>query len=484
MLDLAHLRTLSLLSCIALTAVACNDDEDDLAPCEVSAGTLSGGPFAFTLDGLPDNVTDITLDGAAGDLMAYLITDDAGQILGIQPTLDGLTGVNFDPNAAGTCQIYHMSFQRGVLLADVGENIADITGCFELSNAIDVVRTPCGAVGGTLDSASFEFEVDEDADFIAEGDLQLSGAEGDSTNFVLTSADSVIVALFADASALASVDLSTFGAGDYLVWALTRNSRLENAAPGTPATDVVGCFALSNPVSVSIGCPASGGSLEGGPFVFSIDGEEDFLGDDELTLTGSVGDTMTYVVTDDAGVILGLPGDYAGLQTVNFDGAGTGRCLIWHLSYNGPLTGAAVGENANDLQGCFSLSNPIIVERVCEASGGRLSGSGFEIVVDSVAQSEGGLVDTIDTTLLVLSGAEGEGSTYVVTDADANILALPADLEALGQYSFDGAGTGTALIWHLSFNGEITGADVGANATSIQGCHDLSNSVEVMRRDP
>ena len=31
--------------------------------------------------------------------------------------------------------------------------------------------------------------------------------------------------------------------------------------------------------------------------------------------------------------------------------------MIWHLSYEDGLTGKEVGLNANDLEGCFDLSN-------------------------------------------------------------------------------------------------------------------------------
>ena len=48
---------------------------------------------------------------------------------------------------------------------------------------------------------------------------------------------------------------------------------------------------------------------------------------------------------------------------MNFDEAGVGICLIWYLRYEDGLEGAEVGENANDLEGCFDLSNPIRVIR-------------------------------------------------------------------------------------------------------------------------
>jgi len=51
------------------------------------------------------------------------------------------------------------------------------------------------------------------------------------------------------------------------------------------------------------------------------------------------------------------------------------------LASVGTITGAEVGLNANDIQGCFSLSNPITVNRSnasgCDANGGELFGGPF-----------------------------------------------------------------------------------------------------------
>jgi len=67
-------------------------------------------------------------------------------------------------------------------------------------------------------------------------------------------------------------------------------------------------------------------------------------------------------VTDSAGVtILGLPNVPS---DVDFEVAGEGTCLIWHLSYNDTLVGAVPRALVADIQGCFSLSNAITVIRM------------------------------------------------------------------------------------------------------------------------
>ncbi|MEN0045628.1 MAG: T9SS type A sorting domain-containing protein [Bacteroidota bacterium] len=108
-------------------------------------------------------------------------------------------------------------------------------------------------------------------------------------------------------------------------------------------------------------CEARGGVLTGGPFNFIVgDGQADTIPAGAITLAGNLGTNSQWVVTDEQGIILGLP---ASPSDVNFDTAPSGVCLIWHLSFEDGLGGAAVDSSANNLTGCFSLSNSITVER-------------------------------------------------------------------------------------------------------------------------
>jgi len=121
-------------------------------------------------------------------------------------------------------------------------------------------------------------------------------------------------------------------------------------------------FLFMNGINSNGQCNADGGTLTGGPFTFNMvgDGTPDMIQAGSITLANNQGANSQWVVTDGQGYILGLP-PMPGV--VDFDGAGAGTCLVWHLSYDGMITGAAPGLNANDIQGCFDLSNPIEVIR-------------------------------------------------------------------------------------------------------------------------
>jgi len=110
----------------------------------------------------------------------------------------------------------------------------------------------------------------------------------------------------------------------------------------------------------------NGGSISGGPFSFTIgDGMIDNVSG--ISLVGNTGTNSQWVVTDDQNNILGLP---VTIESVDFDTAGTGTCLIWHLSYENDLQGLAMNANINALVGDFDFSNSISVFRNPASSGG------------------------------------------------------------------------------------------------------------------
>jgi len=134
----------------------------------------------------------------------------------------------------------------------------------------------------------------------------------------------------------------------------------------------------------------NGGTLTGGPFTFIVgDGIADNVSG--ITLSGTVGNTNQWIITDDQGVILGLPG---APEAVNFDDAGEGSCFIYNVTYNGVISGLSANENLSGLAGDFDLSNSIEVIRnevivtPPTVDGGTLSGGPFTFTVgDGIADN-------------------------------------------------------------------------------------------------
>ena len=107
-------------------------------------------------------------------------------------------------------------------------------------------------------------------------------------------------------------------------------------------------------------CEVNGGSLVGGPFEFCVDGTADNIPAGAITVNGATGTNSQWVITDDRGYILGLPPSFT---APNFDAAGVGLCFVYHLSYEDGLIGLEAGNNIEDLEGCFNLSNSTYVDR-------------------------------------------------------------------------------------------------------------------------
>ncbi|WP_248722152.1 T9SS type A sorting domain-containing protein [Seonamhaeicola sp. ML3] len=437
----------------------------------VSGGTITGGPFEFCVgDEVADNIPEgaITIEGSSGLNSQWVVTDDQGNILGLPPSP---YVVNFDGAGAGTCLVWYLRYNGELSGAEVGNNASGLSGDFSLSNPIEVVRNQPDA--GTLVGGPFEFYVgDGEADHIDEGAITIDGGGvGANAQWVVTDDQGNILGLPPSPYA---VNFDGAGEGTCLVWYLRYDGELSGAAVGNNASDLEGCFNLSNPIEVVRKYPpVSGGTITGGPFEFCVGDEvADNIPEGAITIEGSSGLNSQWVVTDDQGNILGLP---PSPYVVNFDGAGAGTCLVWYLRYNGELSGAEVGNNASDLSGDFSLSNPIEVVRN-QPDAGTLVGGPFEFYVGD------GEADHIDEGAITIDGGGvGANAQWVVTDDQGNILGLPPSPYAV---NFDGAGEGTCLVWYLRYDGELSGAAVGNNASDLEGCFNLSNPIEVVRKYP
>ncbi len=431
-------------------------------------GTLTGGPFEYCVgDGAADNIPEgaITLEGNTGSNSQWVVTDSEGNILGLPPSP---YVVDFDGAGAGTCLVWHLSFNGELEGAVMGNNASDIVGDYDLSNPIEVIRNQ--PKGGTLTGGPFEYTVgDGIADNIPEGAITLEGNVGSNSQWVVTDSEGNILGLPPSPYV---VDFDGAGAGTCLVWHLSFDGDLEGAAMGNNASDLVGCYSLSNPIKVVRNSViADGGTLTGGPFEYCVgDGAADNIPEGAITLEGNTGSNSQWVVTDSEGNILGLP---PSPYVVDFDGAGAGTCLVWHLSFNGELEGAVMGNNASDIVGDYDLSNPIEVIRN-QPKGGTLTGGPFEYTVGD------GIADNIPEGAITLEGNVGSNSQWVVTDSEGNILGLPPSPYVV---DFDGAGAGTCLVWHLSFDGDLEGAAMGNNASDLVGCYSLSNPIKVVRKN-
>ncbi|MEM1325391.1 MAG: T9SS type A sorting domain-containing protein [Bacteroidota bacterium] len=405
----------------------------------------------------------------------YVITDDQNNILGLPPS----DNLNFEGVFPGVCRVWGLSY-TGNITAAVGDNAAEVAltdDCFDLSdNFITVTRTDVD--GGTVSTADGETNITT-VPGDGEDDVFMFAHISDSdANFayVVTDDNNVIIGT----PPANMVNFEGAGEGICRVWGVSYTGDLNYLLGGTLGDFALSddCFDISeNFVTVvrsadGADCDVSGGTiaLDNGEMAASIcvDGIGDPL---NVSVSGSQGENRAWIITDDAGNILALPPS----PPFDLDGAGPGTCLIWYLRYDGEIEGLATGNNAEDLAGCFNLSNPITVVRELTEAGTVTTADGAtEIEITTISDGEADVVE------FAHSGDSGENFAYVVTDENGIILGLPP----ANMVNFEGAGAGVCLVWGLSYTGEVT-AMMGDNALEValsDGCFDLSDEAVSVTR--
>ncbi|MCH2197859.1 MAG: T9SS type A sorting domain-containing protein [Flavobacteriales bacterium] len=447
---------------------------ENIAGCDAEGGTIStDDPTEICVgDGIADPI-NVTLEGASGSNSAWVITDDQANILALPE------GGPFDLEEAGggVCLIWHLSFEDGLLGAEVGMNANDLEGCYTLSNPITVIRN--GVAGGTIstEDETTICALDGEADPI---NVTLEGAEGSNFAWVITDDLGNIL----DLPANGPFDFDGAGEGVCLIWHLSFEDGLEGAEVGMNANDLEGCYSLSNPITVTrlVGedcdCNVDGGTLttENENNTFEICTGDGIADPIDVTLEGNEGQNSQWVITDDEGTILALP---AG-GPFDLDGAGPGTCLIWHLSFDDGLIGAEVGLNANDLEGCYSLSNPVTVIRN-EIAGGTVSTSDGETMVTVIVGDGDGDGDG-DEFEFASAESEGENFVFIVTDPSGEII----DILDGNTADFEGAPAGICYVYGFSYYGTLE-AEVEnniADITSTEDCYQISENFVTIDRQP
>ena len=464
------LKSSVLLAAVGLIFISCEDD-DAQAPVALNAGTLQGGPFTFVVDGSPDMVSGITLNGfdGNGDSQTYVITDDSRNILGMPPTLDALFGVDFDGAGTGSCYIYHLTYNEGLAGLAAGQNLDNLVGDFALSNFLVTVRD--GLNAGMLSGGPFDFTVDGTPDMVSGITLDETNVVGLNRGYVITDGQNNILGLPPTLMAVEGVDFDAAGVGLCLIWHIVYGDDLTGLEAGNNVSDLVGSFELSN--SITVNRNPNAGTIAGGPFTFSVDGTPDMVSGITLDNSNNSGANGTWVITDDQNNILGLPPTLSAVEGVDFDGAGVGVCLIWYMRYEDGLTGLSAGNNVSDLVGVYDLSNSITVTR--NPNAGTIAGGPFTFTVDGTPDMVSGI--TLDN-----SNNTGANGTWVITDDQNNILGLPPTLPDVEGVDFDGAGVGVCLIWYMRYEDGLTGLMAGNNVSQLDGLYGLSNSITVDRQ--
>ncbi|MEL7252357.1 MAG: T9SS type A sorting domain-containing protein [Bacteroidota bacterium] len=388
-------------------------------------GTLVGGPLTFCVNnGYDDFIFDGAIDrtDGQGSTQQWLVTSEEGEILGLP---DDYTDVNFDNTGFGRCFIYNLSYDEAPGGLAIGTNIADLTGCYGISNRVVVRRRD--PTGGTLVGGPFTFCVgDGIPDFILEDEIDVIGQRGSRRAWIVTDADGTILGL---PNFYYDVDFDGAGAGNCLVYFMRYEAGLRNLEVGANVDDFIGCFGLSNPITVErIALDAGTVATASGESDIEVtvgDGIDDNV---EFVSTGSSGGDFALLITNELNEIVTISTDL----TINFEGAGPGECRVWGLTYSGNII-AEAGDNATQVDisdECALLTETFVRVNRTEGFGTQVPTANYG--VESPVNLELRLFpNPVQDQLSIRLMNTVEGAT--------NLQLLNLNGQLIQQYSFSGA---------------------------------------------
>jgi hypothetical protein len=425
-------------------------------------------------DGLSDRIRFTTSSRAM--LYAYMVVDENDIIVWI----DWSNFIDFEKLPPGNLRVFAFS-HLGSINAEVGDNYlttplalpcAGITTNFIAVNNF----VPSGGTVTTEDGATSVVTCPGDgvSDLIR---FDSTGVSGEQFTYLVTDENNVLLNIPAGDSQ----DFEDAPPGNCRVWGLAYSGALlVTAGDDITAVDLAeSCYGLSENFVTISRQSAEGGQvlLEDGSTETLIcpgDALSDILRFDS---TGVAGPQFTYLVTDDNNVVLSIPtGD-----SEDFNDIPAGTCRVWGLAYAGDLL-VAPGDDAATIDlasGCFDLSDNFITVYREVPDGGTVATEDGESTVYVCPGDELPDLIAVDS-----SGTSVFSSyTYVVTDAENNILSVPGS----DVIDFNDAPPGECRIWGLAYTGNLTAA-VGDNAAAValsDDCFDLSdNFVTVLRIEP
>ncbi|KAA1245648.1 DUF5060 domain-containing protein [Aquimarina sp. RZ0] len=366
--------------------------------------TSNGLTSVTTITG--DNVADVInfrTTSTASNSYIYVITDESGKILTTENSFH-----DFEGATPGICKVYGLSYTGSLQLTGKNITAADLSSDkFSVSNNSIVVtreKDTTGGGGGNGDTISLSPIHDAFIQGIRGTNSEIVRIEQNRRTGYLMFDVSSVQGTITKAELKFTVN-SDAGSGEVKInegtsnnWTETTLSVTNKPEIGTELGQVSSTFAIGNvktiPLSISqisgdkisliltatsgndfafaskensSNTPpqliittekVDGGVVSGGPFEFTVgDGVADNVSG--VKVTGNKGQSQ-WIVTDDQGSILGLPG---APEDVDFDGAGEGTCFIYHMSYAGEVTDLEKGTNIQALTGTLDLSNRITVVR-------------------------------------------------------------------------------------------------------------------------
>jgi len=190
--------------------------------------------------------------------------------------------------------------------------------------------------------------------------VSLTGAVGPNSIWALTQLNGDVVATrFGNAN----FNLDIYAPGDYRIFHMSYDDDVQLSGI-TNGSQLSGCFDLSNPITVRLRPQPNGGTIStSSATTFCVtDGAIDVV---TVSITGQTGEFSRFALVSIPGnvVVSSQPSNVFNLSNI-----APGNYRIFHLSFQAGVSLAGV-ISGSDLEGCFSVSNPIsITAQSCGAA--------------------------------------------------------------------------------------------------------------------
>lgn len=407
------------------------------------------------------SATTICIDSSLVDLVEAFVTDQVADqsqwvFTGPQDTILAIAQVppfDFNGTPAGRYSIYHLSHGPDLSGLAVGSTLQELSGCIALSNEIVVTRDVVDA-GALLSPDSTAVSISCVGGLFVE----LSHTTTNKFfpyNYIVVNLPGTIARILDPADGPV-FDLSSLGVGNYRIygWSHTGLDPLQAGDPVLFLTDD-DCQQLTEDFITIDVLPnvSDGGEIStGDPTTICLDNNPDLL---DIELSGQQGLVrINYVITDEDFNILSIPQED---PPFDMDDGLQGTVYIYNIAHNGAIIGLEPGNNLADVRGCFSTSNPIVIDKVLPDAG-SVSTSLGESRVEFCA-------GVITLEMMHTDIIAGLNYAYLVTSQDGTIT--HAFDEALGDViSFQSDSQGLCRVYGWSYDGAMVNV-VGMHITEL-----------------
>ncbi|HMQ06823.1 MAG TPA: T9SS type A sorting domain-containing protein [Saprospiraceae bacterium] len=425
---------------------------------------VNGGKITFSngdtiksiCQGEQNLMLPIKREGNKGNTSRYFVLDDQDKIsIVFASNVQNIDTRFFDP---GAYKIYNISYNGQISNLGVGRTLDQLSGCFALSNPIALYKNEGHPAGGQI-SATQNTIVCANSSGNSFIDFQLTGAGPYHSAWLITNTEGKI----SDISYSLPLDFSGASTGECLIYHINFHSGIQNLETGKKLSELIGCYDLSNSITIFKNAVFGGNirfDFNKTELLYCTFGAGPHL--PNVWLQNHYGDERKWIYTDNRGIILNIRDSFdIDVRSIPFS-----ENHIYHISYTGTLQGLGTGSNISHLNGCFSLSNKLVLLK-----------SNLPTEASTISSNHTRFLckgnESLDIVNFEIAGGQGDLSSWIITDEEGMIIRI----QSTPQVNFETLEGHYFIVRNIKYYSNILGLETGNTISGIQGCYSLSNAI-------